>query len=163
MLKRKPHVVVNLLNSSFSCLQSSLYSFIFLVCHILKSFYRSYTGKYKGSYYIKLEWQAICRKDLELMAGREILDYYIIVLHNMLIYLCSFCPYTETTHLLWLVIPTVSICLIIFLLPLFFYCCRKRAGKYVKQIVPLHIHLKLSHLLIVQFTSLFCSSQRCPE
>ncbi|XP_041799195.1 sialoadhesin isoform X2 [Chelmon rostratus] len=37
----------------------------------------------------------------------------------------------ETTHLLWLVIPTVSICLIIFLLPLFFYCCRKRAGKDV--------------------------------
>ncbi|XP_070822952.1 sialoadhesin [Chaetodon trifascialis] len=37
----------------------------------------------------------------------------------------------ETTYLLWLVIPTVAICLIIFLLSLFFYCCRKRAGKDV--------------------------------
>ncbi|XP_076593840.1 sialoadhesin [Chaetodon auriga] len=37
----------------------------------------------------------------------------------------------ETTPLLWLVIPTVAICLIIFLLSLFFYCCRKRAGKDV--------------------------------
>ncbi|XP_029307376.1 B-cell receptor CD22 isoform X2 [Cottoperca gobio] len=35
----------------------------------------------------------------------------------------------ETTLLLWLVIPAVSICLVIFLLSLFFYCCRKRAGE----------------------------------
>ncbi|KAI3361270.1 hypothetical protein L3Q82_013453 [Scortum barcoo] len=37
----------------------------------------------------------------------------------------------ETAPLLWLVIPTVAICLLIFLLSLFFYCCRRRAGKHV--------------------------------
>ncbi|KAM9353529.1 LOW QUALITY PROTEIN: sialic acid-binding Ig-like lectin 5, partial [Symphorus nematophorus] len=37
----------------------------------------------------------------------------------------------EAEPLLWLVIPAVAICLLIFLLPLFFYCCRKRAGKHV--------------------------------
>ncbi|XP_031169946.1 B-cell receptor CD22 isoform X1 [Sander lucioperca] len=37
----------------------------------------------------------------------------------------------EMAPLLWMVIPAVSICLVIFLLSLFFYCCRKRAGKHV--------------------------------
>ncbi|XP_044064293.1 sialoadhesin isoform X2 [Siniperca chuatsi] len=37
----------------------------------------------------------------------------------------------ETAPLLWLVIPAVAICLVIFLMSLFFYCCRKRAGKHV--------------------------------
>lgn len=37
----------------------------------------------------------------------------------------------ETAPVLWLVIPTVAICLVIFLISLFFYCCRKRAGKHV--------------------------------
>ncbi|XP_034409925.1 sialoadhesin isoform X2 [Cyclopterus lumpus] len=36
----------------------------------------------------------------------------------------------EMAPLLWLVIPAVSICLVIFLLSLLFYCCRKRAGKH---------------------------------
>ncbi|XP_039973651.1 sialoadhesin isoform X2 [Xiphias gladius] len=37
----------------------------------------------------------------------------------------------ETAHLWWLVIPAVAICLVIFLLSLICYCCRKRAGKDV--------------------------------
>ncbi|XP_062279073.1 uncharacterized protein LOC133983874 [Scomber scombrus] len=36
----------------------------------------------------------------------------------------------ETTTLLWLVVPAVAICLVIFLLSLIVYCCRKRAGKH---------------------------------
>ncbi|XP_078027875.1 sialic acid-binding Ig-like lectin 5 isoform X2 [Epinephelus lanceolatus] len=37
----------------------------------------------------------------------------------------------ETAPLLWMLIPAASICLLIFLLSLCFYCCRKRAGKNV--------------------------------
>ncbi|KAL7393295.1 hypothetical protein ABVT39_009149 [Epinephelus coioides] len=37
----------------------------------------------------------------------------------------------ETAPLLWMLIPVASICLLIFLLSLCFYCCRKRAGKNV--------------------------------
>ncbi|XP_056300677.1 sialic acid-binding Ig-like lectin 5 [Pseudoliparis swirei] len=36
----------------------------------------------------------------------------------------------EMVPLLWLVIPAVSMCLVVFLLSLLFYCCRKRAGKH---------------------------------
>lgn len=36
-----------------------------------------------------------------------------------------------TAPLLWLVIPAVSICLLIFLLSLLLYCCRKRARKHL--------------------------------
>ncbi|XP_054478156.1 sialoadhesin isoform X2 [Anoplopoma fimbria] len=36
----------------------------------------------------------------------------------------------EIAPLLWVVIPAVSICLVIFLLCLLFYCCRKRARKH---------------------------------
>ncbi|XP_059195066.1 sialoadhesin [Centropristis striata] len=37
----------------------------------------------------------------------------------------------ELLPLLWLVLPAVSICLVIFLLSLLFFCCRRRAGKRV--------------------------------
>ncbi|XP_074539583.1 sialoadhesin [Halichoeres trimaculatus] len=37
----------------------------------------------------------------------------------------------ETIPLLWLVTPAVAVCLVIFLLSVCFYCCRKRAGKHV--------------------------------
>ncbi|XP_053182684.1 uncharacterized protein LOC128366058 [Scomber japonicus] len=36
----------------------------------------------------------------------------------------------ETATLLWFVVPAVAICLVIFLLSLIVYCCRKRAGKH---------------------------------
>ncbi|XP_056237652.1 sialoadhesin isoform X1 [Seriola aureovittata] len=37
----------------------------------------------------------------------------------------------ETAPLWWMVLPAVAICLVIFLLSLILYCCRKRAGKDV--------------------------------
>ncbi|XP_034553968.1 sialoadhesin isoform X2 [Notolabrus celidotus] len=37
----------------------------------------------------------------------------------------------ETVPWLWLLIPAVAVCFVIFLLSLCFYCCRKRAGKHV--------------------------------
>ncbi|XP_042280483.1 sialic acid-binding Ig-like lectin 5 [Thunnus albacares] len=37
----------------------------------------------------------------------------------------------ETAALLWSVVPAVAICLVIFLISLIFYCCRKRAGRHV--------------------------------
>ncbi|KAM7383091.1 hypothetical protein PAMP_002773 [Pampus punctatissimus] len=37
----------------------------------------------------------------------------------------------EKAALLWLVVPAVTICLVIFLFSLIFYCCRKRAIKHV--------------------------------
>ncbi|KAI4810907.1 hypothetical protein KUCAC02_013834 [Chaenocephalus aceratus] len=42
----------------------------------------------------------------------------------------------ETTFLMWLVIPAVSICLVLFLLSLSFYCCRKRSEKHVLKRLP---------------------------
>ena len=66
--------------------------------------------------------------------------------------------------LLWLVIPAAAICLVVFLLSLLFYCCRKRAEKYVK---PFCLFKMLAQFVTlargVRFTSLFCSSQTCPE
>ncbi|XP_036931682.1 uncharacterized protein LOC119006741 isoform X2 [Acanthopagrus latus] len=38
--------------------------------------------------------------------------------------------------LLWLVIPAAAICLVVFLLSLLFYCCRKRAEKHVLRRSP---------------------------
>lgn len=36
-----------------------------------------------------------------------------------------------TAHLWWLLLPAVAICLLIFLLSVIFYCCRKRAGENI--------------------------------
>uniref|UniRef100_A0A3B4Z0P7 Ig-like domain-containing protein n=1 Tax=Seriola lalandi dorsalis TaxID=1841481 RepID=A0A3B4Z0P7_SERLL len=62
----------------------------------------------------------------------------------------------------WMVLPAVAICLVIFLLSLILYCCRKRAGKYVKQTTRFKCSLKFVtnvccgvHTLIPLFPEMF--------
>lgn len=84
---------------------------------------------------------------------------------NNTISLSVFWPYADTTSLLWMVVPVVAICLVLFLLSLILCCCccHKRAAKYVKQIGPLILRLNLSQVFVVMFLYLLCSSQTGPE
>lgn len=88
-------------------------------------------------------------------------SFYII----FLIHCCSFCPFAVTAHLWWLLLPAVAICLLIFLLSVIFYCCRKRAGEYVRQSNPVDVHMHLCQMFAVRIHAqlLFRSSQKYPE
>lgn len=53
--------------------------------------------------------------------------------YYMLILCCSCGPHTETAFFLWLILPAVTVVLVIFLLALLVYYCKKRARKYVQK------------------------------